>query len=106
MPRDLLLHSWPCDDPRVCSDREWGCGYPGDKNTVRWLQENLHPVFGWPDLVRFSIGCLTSALGMALVSLRLTVYGALAAPLIGVLASTIGTHVGRLGRHRAREDAK
>ena len=35
-------------------DFEWGCGYPGDKNTVRWLQENLHPVFGWPDVVRFS----------------------------------------------------
>ena len=56
VPRDLLLHNWPCDDPRVCSDRNWGCGYPGDKETQRWTKQNLHPVFGWPDLVRFSWG--------------------------------------------------
>lgn len=62
VPRDLLLHHWPCDDDRVCSDREWGCGYPGDKDTQRWLKQNLHPVFGWPDLVRFSWGPSLEAL--------------------------------------------
>lgn len=56
VPRDALLNNWPCDDPRVCSDRNWGCGYPGDKETQRWTKVNLHPVFGWPDLVRFSWG--------------------------------------------------
>lgn len=56
VPRDKILDRWPCDDPRVCKDRDWGCGYPGDKDTVRWTKENLNPVFGWPDLVRFSWG--------------------------------------------------
>lgn len=56
VPRDKILDAWPCDDPRVCKDREWGCGYPGDKDTVRWTKENLNPIFGWPDLVRFSWG--------------------------------------------------
>ena len=56
VPRDRLLDSWPCDNPRICTDRTWGCGYPGDKETQRWTRENLHPVFGWPDNVRFSWG--------------------------------------------------
>ena len=56
VPRDKLLDNWPCDDPRICSDRQWGCGYPGDKDTQRWVKENLNPVFGWPDIVRFSWG--------------------------------------------------
>lgn len=51
-----------------------------------------------PDLVRFALACAASGIGMALVSIRLTCYGALCAPLIGVLASYIGTHVGRLER--------
>lgn len=56
VPRDKILDRWPCDDPRICKDRVWGCGYPSDKDTVRWTKENLHPVFGWPDCVRFSWG--------------------------------------------------
>ena len=56
VPRDTLLNEWPCDDPRICSDRSWGCGYPGDKETQRWTKQNLHPVFGWPENVRFSWG--------------------------------------------------
>ena len=54
VPRDVLLREWKFEDGRLRQDFEWGCGYPGDKNTVRWLQENLHPVFGWPAVVRFS----------------------------------------------------
>ena len=34
--------------------KEWGCGYPSDVKTQRWLKDNLDPVFGWPDVVRFS----------------------------------------------------
>lgn len=35
---------------------EWekGSGYPGDARTVRYLEETLDPVFGWPGIVRFS----------------------------------------------------
>jgi ribonuclease H2 subunit A len=35
-------------------DRDFGCGYPGDKDAVSWLKRHLHPVFGFPTLVRFS----------------------------------------------------
>jgi ribonuclease H2 subunit A len=31
-----------------------GSGYPSDPKCKAWLAENLHPVFGWPSVVRFS----------------------------------------------------
>lgn len=34
--------------------RDFGCGYPGDQTTKRWLREHMDPVFGFPGLVRFS----------------------------------------------------
>ncbi|CAO1626561.1 unnamed protein product [Sympodiomycopsis kandeliae] len=33
---------------------DFGSGYPGDPNTVAYLQRSLDPVFGWPGVVRFS----------------------------------------------------
>ena len=56
VPRDAILHEWVFEDPAICDDRDWGCGYPSDEHTKRWMRDNLHPVFGWPDLVRFSWG--------------------------------------------------
>lgn len=56
VPRDALLSRWRFDDERMGSDYNWGCGYPSDKNAQRWLRENLDPLFGWPDVVRFSWG--------------------------------------------------
>ena len=56
VPRDLMLHNWQFEDPSICDDRQWGCGYPSDEHTKRWMRDNLQPVFGWPDLVRFSWG--------------------------------------------------
>jgi ribonuclease H2 subunit A len=56
VPRDTLLNEWKFEDPRICNDRDWGCGYPSDVNTKRWMKDNLQPTFGWPDLVRFSWG--------------------------------------------------
>eukprot|EP00962_Isochrysis_galbana_P015576 scaffold4482_cov133-Isochrysis_galbana.AAC.4 len=29
---------------------------PGDKETVRWMKANMHPLFGWPNVCRFSWG--------------------------------------------------
>lgn len=54
MPRDNILAGWRFGDPRLGEDYRWGCGYPGDKETVRWMKGNLHPVFGWPSVCRFS----------------------------------------------------
>ena len=34
--------------------REIGCGYPGDKLTRKWLEDNMDPVYGFPSIVRFS----------------------------------------------------
>lgn len=34
--------------------REFGSGYPSDPKTKAWLPENMHPLFGFPSLVRFS----------------------------------------------------
>ena len=56
VPRDLLLAGWRNEDPRMGSDYAWGCGYPSDKDTQRWMRDNLEPVFGWGEVVRFSWG--------------------------------------------------
>ena len=62
VPRDTLLSSWRFEDPRMGADYAWGCGYPSDKDTQRWMRENLEPVFGWPNVVRFSWGPATEVL--------------------------------------------
>ena len=56
MPRDRILGGWRFDDPALGDDYKWGCGYPSDKDTQRWMRDNLDPIFGWPDVVRFSWG--------------------------------------------------
>jgi ribonuclease H2 subunit A len=33
-----------------------GSGYPGDAITKRWLRDTVEPLFGWPDVMRFSWG--------------------------------------------------
>ena len=35
-------------DVSLGDDYSWGCGYPGDKETVRWMKANLPPLFGEP----------------------------------------------------------
>jgi ribonuclease H2 subunit A len=76
--RDLDLEKWVCreetiggdnkdddcnDDDDDCNDgnkkkfkvtHDFGSGYPGDEVTKSWLRQHFDPVFGFPDLVRFS----------------------------------------------------
>lgn len=33
---------------------EFGSGYPGDEKTITWLKKHMDPIFGFPDIVRFS----------------------------------------------------
>jgi ribonuclease H2 subunit A len=35
-------------------NKDFGCGYPGDKITKQWLKDHMDKVFGFPSLVRFS----------------------------------------------------
>jgi hypothetical protein len=35
-------------------DRQWGCGYPSDAYCKTWVERHFHPVFGFPEIVRFS----------------------------------------------------
>lgn len=46
--RDKLLKEWDIEDKDI------GCGYPSDEITVKWLKRNFCPVFGFPNIVRFS----------------------------------------------------
>ena len=61
VPRDTLLSCWRFEDPAF-TDVDWGCGYPSDVNTKRWMKDNLDPVFGWPNICRFSWGPATEVL--------------------------------------------
>merc|ERR1712242_419927 len=51
--RDRALKDWsfPEDDSIT---GPWGSGYPGDPVTKKFLQEQIHPIFGFPGIVRFS----------------------------------------------------
>ncbi|KAK4537555.1 hypothetical protein CDCA_CDCA13G3580 [Cyanidium caldarium] len=60
--RDRQLRAWAMprgiqdgDAGRACGPAvDWGSGYPSDPDTQQWLARNVHPVFGYPPLVRFS----------------------------------------------------
>lgn len=68
--RDLNLEVWQFEEARPQSNgviispseyalqcsRRFGSGYPGDPLTKIWLQNHLDPIFGYPQLVRFSWG--------------------------------------------------
>ncbi len=51
--RDRLLKDWEWKE-NITLDKEFGSGYPGDEKCVNWLSRAMHPVFGFPSLVRFS----------------------------------------------------
>lgn len=81
--RDAILKNWTFAEPKLSETigQAFGSGYPSgkkfsimlkqiswlllkrlsscpfitlDPNTVRWLNENIDPVFGYPSIIRFS----------------------------------------------------
>jgi ribonuclease H2 subunit A len=42
--------------------REFGSGYPGDPNTIAWLNNHFDSFFGYPTVVRFSWSTITKRL--------------------------------------------
>ncbi|XP_008787589.1 ribonuclease H2 subunit A [Phoenix dactylifera] len=57
--RDRALRDWILDESADNMHRNFGSGYPGDPGTKAWLDHHMHPVFGFPTLVRFSWGTCT-----------------------------------------------
>jgi ribonuclease H2 subunit A len=51
--RDIDTASWVFPEG-VPHDRLWGSGYPSDPKAKAWLDKHLDPVFGFPNVVRFS----------------------------------------------------
>ncbi|GAA5873631.1 hypothetical protein JCM3774_004996 [Rhodotorula dairenensis] len=50
------------DEANVDTARLFGSGYPSDPKTVAWLQSNFDPIFGFPNVARFSWAPVKNAL--------------------------------------------
>jgi ribonuclease H2 subunit A len=51
--RDRIVEQWEFKE-KVNFSRDFGCGYPSDPKTKKWLKKSIDPIFGFPNLVRFS----------------------------------------------------
>jgi ribonuclease H2 subunit A len=51
--RDRIINNWVFKESYPFN-RDFGCGYPSDPITRKWLANSIDPVFGFPSLVRFS----------------------------------------------------
>ena len=60
--------NWNFEEKKFCGNSEelfttdYGCGYPSDPITKKWLNNNFDPVFGFPNLVRFSWKTTTNSM--------------------------------------------
>uniref|UniRef100_A0A6V1NB11 Ribonuclease n=1 Tax=Heterosigma akashiwo TaxID=2829 RepID=A0A6V1NB11_HETAK len=56
--RDRLLEGWvfPEGPAGFAGGAAMGSGYPSDEKCVAWLRAHVDPVFGFPNIVRFSWG--------------------------------------------------
>ena len=60
--RDTLMKEFVWEEPYLNLSRDYGSGYPGDENCVRWLSSTQQVVFGYPSIVRFSWSTTREAL--------------------------------------------
>ncbi|KAJ3130527.1 Ribonuclease H2 subunit A [Nowakowskiella sp. JEL0407] len=70
--RDAILSQWKYCEKNIESkiERNFGSGYPSDPNTTRWLRDNVDPIFGYPQLIRFSWSTCEILLNKHAVSVR------------------------------------
>jgi len=66
--RDRALKNWKFLENNISQD--YGSGYPSDPNTKKWLGENIDPIFGFPQFVRFSWSTASNLLGSKAVSVE------------------------------------
>lgn len=54
--RDRAINNWIYveDNEDNMFDNDFGCGYPSDPITKKWMARNCDSVFGYPSIVRFS----------------------------------------------------
>ncbi|CAM9713708.1 unnamed protein product [Discosporangium mesarthrocarpum] len=52
--RDRILDKWQWSEPNLAVERTYGSGYPSDDRCKRWMEDSVDPVFGFPDICRFS----------------------------------------------------
>ena len=57
-----LMKEFVWEEPYLNLSRDYGSGYPGDENCVRWLSSTQQVVFGYPSIVRFSWSTTREAL--------------------------------------------
>lgn len=60
--RDHALQVWHFQEGLDVKQKEFGSGYPGDPVTKQFLVNHCEPVFGYPQLVRFSWSTAETAL--------------------------------------------
>ncbi|CAB4045007.1 Ribonuclease H2 subunit A, partial [Paramuricea clavata] len=51
--RDRVIQTWTFIE-KVSFPTAYGCGYPSDPATKKWLADIVDKVFGFPQFVRFS----------------------------------------------------
>ncbi|CAM9225359.1 unnamed protein product [Phaeothamnion confervicola] len=52
--RDGILRRWEYRERSFAGGTDYGSGYPGDARCKAWMEKHLDPVFGFPELCRFS----------------------------------------------------
>ncbi|OQR94806.1 ribonuclease H2 subunit A [Thraustotheca clavata] len=60
--RDAQVSQWEWEHASIQLGKEYGSGYPSDPKTKQWLADSVEPVFGYPNIVRFSWGTMESYL--------------------------------------------
>lgn len=60
--RDHALQVWKFQEGIELTHKDFGSGYPGDPNTKKFLKNYCNPIFGFPQIVRFSWSTATNVL--------------------------------------------